>query len=80
MTMKKFFGLIAIVAVMTISFVIIPLAGNDVKAADPITLNLVSFVPVADKVEFQTGKRMFIDRVNERSKGELIWGCRCREV
>lgn len=42
------------------------------KAADPIKLNFVSFVPLANKVEFQKFKESFIDKVNERAKGELI--------
>jgi len=71
MKMKKFYSPIVMVVALTVTFIILPLVVSDAKAADPITLSLVSFVPVADKVEFQTGKRMFIDRVNERSKGEL---------
>ena len=72
MNVKKVFGLIAMVTVLALTFIILPLAGSNARAADPITLSLVSFVPLTDKVEFQSGKRMFIDRVNERSKGELI--------
>lgn len=43
------------------------------QAADkPITLSFVSFVPLASKYHFQNMKEKFINKVNERAKGELV--------
>jgi TRAP-type C4-dicarboxylate transport system substrate-binding protein len=70
MEMKKFFGPIALF-ILTITFVIIPVFGG-LANAEPITLKFVSFVPLANKVEFKQIKKAFIDKVNERAKGELV--------
>ena len=50
---------------------ILPLTTSYAQSSKPITLNFVSFVPLADKTEYQACKRMFIDKVNERANGEL---------
>jgi len=71
MEMKKFFGPMALF-ILTITFVIIPVFGGLANAAGPITLKFVSFVPLANKVEFKQIKKAFIDKVNERAKGELV--------
>ncbi|MFH1489614.1 MAG: TRAP transporter substrate-binding protein DctP [Pseudomonadota bacterium] len=72
MSTKKFFVSTALVVVLAAAFIFLPLMGGNAKAADPITLSFVSFVPLADKVEYQACKQMFIDKVNERAKGELV--------
>jgi len=41
-----------------------------ISAADKITLNLVSFVPKMN-ISYRGWAPLFIDKVNERSKGEL---------
>ena len=51
--------------------VLSPITSSYAQSSKPITLNFVSFVPLADKIEYQSCKRMFIDKVNERAKGEL---------
>lgn len=51
--------------------VMLPLTSIYAQSSKPIILNFVSFVPLADKIEYQSCKRMFIDKVNERAKGEL---------
>jgi TRAP-type C4-dicarboxylate transport system substrate-binding protein len=71
MKMKRFFGPI-VAFMLTVTFVMMPVVGGLAKAAEPITLSFVSFVPLANKVEFQQIKSRFIDRVNERAKGELF--------
>lgn len=63
---------VTIAVVFACAFIHLTLMGSIAKAADPITFSFVSFVPLADKVEYQACKRMFIDKVNERSKGELV--------
>ena len=40
-------------------------------SAEPIKLTYVSFVPVASKFHFQQFKTHFIDKVNEKAKGQL---------
>jgi len=53
--------------------VIVVLFGlNSAQAAKPIKIEFVSFVPLANKVEYQKLKDDFIDKVNERAKGEMI--------
>lgn len=49
----------------------LPITSSYAQSSKPIILNFVSFVPLADKIEYQSCKRMFIDKVNERAKGEL---------
>ncbi|MFH1951878.1 MAG: TRAP transporter substrate-binding protein DctP [Pseudomonadota bacterium] len=55
--------------VLTSVFAILPAAS---VLAKTFTLSYVSFVPLANKVEFQLVKKGFIDKVNERAKGELV--------
>lgn len=71
--MKKGKSLIHLAAflVLTLSFITLPAPGGLAEAAGPITLNYVSFVPLANKVEYQEFKRAFIDKVNKGAKGEL---------
>ncbi|MBW1774753.1 MAG: TRAP transporter substrate-binding protein DctP [Deltaproteobacteria bacterium] len=71
--MKQRRGLMvgAIILAVTVSLILLPSAGSYAKSPKPITLSFVSFVPLADKIEYQSCKRMFIDKVNEKSKGEL---------
>ena len=71
--MKQRKGLMvgALVLAITLSLILLPLAGSYAKSSEPITLSFVSFVPLADKTEYQACKRMFIDKVNEQSRGEL---------
>lgn len=45
---------------------------SSVPAGETIALDFVSFVPVANKVEFMYLKENFIDKVNERANGELV--------
>jgi TRAP-type C4-dicarboxylate transport system substrate-binding protein len=71
MKKKIFFGPI-VAFMLTVTFVMMPVVGGLAKAAEPITLSFVSFVPLANKVEFQQIKSRFIDIVNERAKGELF--------
>ena len=54
-----------------ILFFMLPITSIYAQSSKPITLNFVSFVPLADKIEYQSCKKMFIDKVNERAKGEL---------
>ena len=71
MKMKRSFGPI-VVFMLTVMLIMMPVIGGLAKAAEPITLSFVSFVPLANKVEFQYIKSRFIDRVNEQAKGELF--------
>ena len=71
MERKKGLMVGAIVLAITVSFILFPSAGSYAKSDEPITLSFVSFVPLADKIEYQSCKRMFIDKVNMRAKGEL---------
>jgi len=63
---------VGIVLLLTLVFTTFPLGSGFAKPAGPITLNFVSFVPLAHEVEFKFLKREFIDKVNERAKGKLI--------
>lgn len=45
---------------------------TSVTAGEPVALDFVSFVPVANEVEFMYFKKNFIDKVNERANGELV--------
>ncbi|MHB9149207.1 MAG: TRAP transporter substrate-binding protein DctP [Thermoleophilia bacterium] len=45
---------------------------DSVPPGETIELNFVSFVPVANQVEFIYFKENFIDKVNERANGELV--------
>jgi len=71
MERKKGLMVGAIVLAITVSFILFPSTGSYAKSDKPITLSFVSFVPLADKIEYQSCKRMFIDKVNKRAKGEL---------
>jgi TRAP-type C4-dicarboxylate transport system substrate-binding protein len=42
------------------------------ESKKPIMLGFVSFVPLANEVEYKEFKRGFIDEVNKRAKGELV--------
>ena len=63
---------IATVSFVTLVFITLTVATSFAKSAKPITLNFVSFVPLANKVEYQFLKDEFIDKVNKQAKGELI--------
>lgn len=62
---------IGIVLLLTGGFTTFPVVSSFAKPAKPITLNYVSFMPLTN-FEFTEFKRLFIDRVNEKAKGELI--------
>ena len=73
--MKKGKALVSVVFVLllTLVFVMLPASsGCAPKPAGPITLDFVSFAPLANEQEYQFLKREFIDVVNERAKGELV--------
>jgi len=57
-----------ILTVFSIAFCI---TGTSAQPARAITLNYVSFIPLTN-FEFAQFKPVFIDRVNEKAKGELI--------
>lgn len=42
------------------------------SSSKPIKFKFVSFVPLSNEVEFKEFKREFIDKVNQRAKGELV--------
>lgn len=73
--MKNRKALLAVVSVLllTLVFVILPASGGcAAKPAEAITVDFVTFTPLANEIEYQFFKREFIDVVNERAKGELI--------
>jgi len=59
------------VLLLTIVFITFPSTAS-LSEAKPITLNFVSFVPLSYETAFKGFKRMFIDKVHERAKGELV--------
>ena len=62
-----FFGFfLAVISFMSLLFFTCP------AQAAPITLKFVSFVPLGNKIEYQSFKRGFIDVVNEKANGELV--------
>ncbi|MFX0198294.1 MAG: TRAP transporter substrate-binding protein DctP [Candidatus Hodarchaeota archaeon] len=61
---------IGVVLLLTVGFTTFPVVNGFAKPAKPITLNFVSFIALSN-VEFTEFKRLFIDRVNEKGKGEL---------
>lgn len=63
---------IATVSFVTLVFITLTVATSFAKSTKPITLDFVSFVPLANKVEYQFLKDEFIDKVNKQAKGELI--------
>ena len=73
--MKKGKSLIAIVTILllTLVFVTLPLSGGCApKPAEVITLDFVTFTPLANVIEWEPFKRDFVDVVNEQAKGELF--------
>ena len=66
----KFLLATATVLLLTAVFVTFPAVNGFAKPAKPITLNFVSFIALSN-FEFTEFKRQFIDRVNEKGKGEL---------
>ena len=71
MKKEKFLVATATVLLLTLVFITFPAVNGFAKPAKPITLNYVSFIPVAN-FEFAEFRRVFIDKVNEKAKGELI--------
>jgi TRAP-type C4-dicarboxylate transport system substrate-binding protein len=72
MKMRRNLVVAAIVSFVVLLFITFTVASGFAKSAKPITLNFVSFVPLANKVEYQFIKDEFFDKINERAKGELI--------
>jgi TRAP-type C4-dicarboxylate transport system substrate-binding protein len=60
------------VSLAVLLFITCTVSSGFARSDKPITLDFVSFVPLANKVEYQFLKDEFIDKVNERAKGELI--------
>src|SRR4030042_6787293 len=60
-----------IVLLFTVALMTISVTGIFAQPARAIPLNYVSFIPVTN-YEFARSKPLFIDRVNEKAKGELI--------
>ena len=67
--MKKRSFILVLTAIL-ISLMIGPLSVNHAAAKKPITLDMVSFLNLK-AFEFRLWKPLFIDKVNERAKGEL---------
>lgn len=66
--MKK--SLIVVFA-FVIGLSMIPWAPRDAMAKDPIELSMVTFAPLKS-TEFVDWKPLFVDRINEKAKGELV--------
>ncbi len=64
---KKIFKMIMIVSSLILSSALL----QPVTAADKITLNFVSFVPKMN-ITYREWAPLFIDKINERAKGELF--------
>ena len=61
---------ILVVALILITLIVGPLSVNHAVAKKPITLDMVSFLNLK-AFEFRLWKPLYIDKVNERAKGEL---------
>ena len=61
----------ALILITGLLFVVSPMAVNLAYSAGPIKLSFVCFTTLTDKFVYQPCKQMFIDRVNEKAKGEL---------
>ena len=59
------------VLLLTVVLITFSLTGSFAQPARPITLSYISFIPLTN-FEFAQFKPLFIDRVNEKAKGELI--------
>jgi TRAP-type C4-dicarboxylate transport system substrate-binding protein len=71
MEMTKFHGPI-VVFILTVTFIMMTVFGGVANAAEPITLDFVTYVPLSNKLLYKQIKNRFIDRVNEQAKGELL--------